>query len=950
MNPADDWQKVNEVFEAALEIEGVTAQHEFVSRACYGDEKLRTKVQGLLSANHQVDVEGFMRADALLAGARVLTADESVLPTYKRIGNYHLIREIGRGGMGAVYLAKREDFKQEVALKIIKRGMDTDDVVRRFLREREVLATLKHPHIAHLLDGGTTPDGLPFIVMEYVEGKPVTEYCEEQSLSVEELLVLFRKICLAVSYAHQNLVVHRDLKPSNILVTADGEPKLLDFGIARLLTHDETGQTIEQTAAGVALLTPEYASPEQIRGEKITTASDIYSLGVLLYELLTYTRPYKIKSRNSVEFIRAVCETEPERPSSAISRASSLGGVTTGRDSQRLIQAGRLSKSLKGDLDNIVLKALKKEPGKRYSSVEQFSEDIKRHLEGLPVLARAGSFGYGISKFIRRNRVPVAFAAVAFIALLVGLSVAIWQAIEVGTQRAKAEQRFKEVRRLANTLLTDLDEELKRLPGNHPARVKLARVSSEYLNGLAQETNDPVLLKELAIAYTRLGSEFGEQHLSSEEARTSLIRAIEISRKAQALAPTDLDVKHVLTRSLFTYLTLFGHEDRESSLRKRAEILSLQEEIVAADPTIENLTAAAFNYFHCGRDFELLGRDVQARQCFARQARIMEQQIAELSPTAETADERITLAYKYLILGVIKTERLSESGEEYSRRGMEIAVDLMAKYPDDRQAHAAVIDAHLDLGEFYRRKKEFSVALSFYRAGVITARQFNARSPKTWGDNRKSMVYLNGASPSKWGVEREVSLLLGRAVCLHETGARREALAKVREAFALRRAFTDTHLSVLPGKGNGLGLFFAQLQTFSLGIRVLALMGESAEAHLILREVEETWNKVAAEPLRKNEFSNELALIYLTLGDLDAGCQPDNTHPEILPSYDLGITCIKAKNMGKLKEARYWYEKAVNALTLSEKETAKLETNKILQNVREKASFVDSLLRLPAGG
>src|SRR6267142_949622 len=310
---ASRWQRLNEIFAAALAIES-DKQAELLQELCDGDQELQREAEEILAATQNADRLGFLKSDVFAAGARVLVANE--IPPGTLIGPYRVIREIGRGGMGAVYLASREGFQQRVALKIIKRGMNTDAIVRRFVQERDVLASLNHPNIARLLDGGTTDD-LPFIAMEFVEGETITEFCDQKRLTINERLVVFRKVCAAVAYAHQNLVIHRDIKPSNILIGKDGEPKLLDFGIAKLLSPDPMGNTIEQTATGANLMTPEYASPEQVRGEKITTASDIYSLGVLLYELLCGHRPFRLNNRSAIDVLQIIAERQPPAPSTA---------------------------------------------------------------------------------------------------------------------------------------------------------------------------------------------------------------------------------------------------------------------------------------------------------------------------------------------------------------------------------------------------------------------------------------------------------------------------------------------------------------------------------------------------------------------------------------------------------------------------------------------------------
>ena len=439
-----------------------------------------------------------------------------------RIGPYRVIRELGRGGMGTVSLAVRSDdaFQKRVAIKVLKRGMDTDAIVRRFRNERQILASLEHPYIAGLLDGGTTAEGLPYFAMEYVEGQPIDEYCDSRQLDTTARLQLFRKICAAVQHAHQNLIIHRDIKPANVLVTPDGTPKLLDFGIAKLLNPELGGQTLVPTLAGGQLMTPEYASPEQVRGLPVTTATDVYSLGVLLYELLTGRRPYRITSRNPADIAHVVCNSEPLRPSTVVTRvhddsapAEALtevavtGAAQTGTfHRMRVADTDRLRKRLAGDLDTIVLKALNKEPSRRYASVDQFSEDIRRHLAGRPVIARSDTLGYRTAKFVRRNRTAVAGAVLVALALIAGTIATAWQAREARRERARAEQRFNDVRQLANTSLFALHDAIRDLPGSTPARQMLVSRGLEYLDKLARDAGDrPDLKRELAGAYVKVG-------------------------------------------------------------------------------------------------------------------------------------------------------------------------------------------------------------------------------------------------------------------------------------------------------------------------------------------------------------------------------------------------------------------------------------------------------------
>jgi serine/threonine-protein kinase len=412
------WHRVEELFLTVAD-RPEAEREAYLTRVCGGDEELRREVLSLLASD---TTEDFIQKP--IAGAAIsLSPEPSDDLTGKRIAPYRLTRLVGRGGMGAVYEAVRDDdqFHQQVAIKLIKRGMDYDFVRERFLRERQILASLDHPHIARLFDGGATEDGRPYFVMEFVDGEPITDYCRRSELGLGEKLKLFRDVCSAVQHAHQKLVVHRDLKPSNVMVTADGTPKLLDFGIAKLLAPDPS-EAITRTATALRLMTPDCASPEQVRGGAITTATDVYSLGVVLYELLTARRPYQFETYSPVEIERAICDTEAPRPSEAAREQS--GGPP------------KLARQLAGDLDNIVLMALRKEPERRYQSVEQFSEDIRRYLSGLPVIARKDTFRYRAGKFARRHK-----AGVAIVALLAVFAVALaLLAVRLARERDRANQ------------------------------------------------------------------------------------------------------------------------------------------------------------------------------------------------------------------------------------------------------------------------------------------------------------------------------------------------------------------------------------------------------------------------------------------------------------------------------------------------------------------------------
>src|SRR5690242_17996856 len=421
-------ERVAQLFQDALE-QPVEERARFLAEKCGGNGALLAEVESLLTSDEDAGAANFWHGSAIDVEAANF-ALESDARLGQTIGPYRILEAISSGGMGTVYKAVRDDeaFQKYVAIKVIKRGMDTDFIVQRFRNERQILANLEHPNIARLLDGGATGDGLPYLVMEYVEGQPIDRYADEHGLAIPERLRLFRTVCAAVQYAHQNLVVHRDLKPSNILVTREGDPKLLDFGIAKLITPG--GGPAEQTVTMMRFLTPDYASPEQIRGEAITTVSDIYSLGVLLYKLLTGQRPYRVKTDNPDELARAICTETAERPSTALTRGGPVAMP---------VDAAKAQKRLSGDLDNIVLMAMRKEPERRYASVEQFSEDIRRDLEGLPVVAHKDTFSYRTAKFVRRHKAGAVAAALVVLTLVAGIAATAWQARTARRERDKEQ-------------------------------------------------------------------------------------------------------------------------------------------------------------------------------------------------------------------------------------------------------------------------------------------------------------------------------------------------------------------------------------------------------------------------------------------------------------------------------------------------------------------------------
>jgi non-specific serine/threonine protein kinase/serine/threonine-protein kinase len=563
---------------------------------------------------------------------------------------------------------------------------------KRFRRERQILASLNHPNITSLLDGGVSEFNEPFLVMEYVEGSPLQQFAEEQRLGVEERLRLFLTVCSAVAYAHRNLIIHRDIKPSNILVTKGGEPKLLDFGLAKIL--DDTLLDASQTASKFRAFTPAYASPEQIHGKKITTAGDVYSLGVLLYELLTGERPFSFERKSFEEILRLIDSTEPPRPSNTATRrhrgheGSESGGSKKQDGGAPGLARNPSPSQLKGDLDNIVLKALRREPERRYPSVQQFSEDIERHLKGLPVEARPNTLGYRAEKFVRRNKITVAAAALVALSLLAGFVSALWQANRAREQRDRAERRFSDVRHLSNALLSDIAPKIERLPGSTEARQSLVNQSLKYLDSLAQESGDDLQLQaELAAAYEKIGSLQGETRKPNlgdfPGAITSYEKAQAIRRRILEGLPADAENRRLLAENLRRVsITRWDQNDTQKSLADLDEALRIYESLIAEKPDSVELQAAfleariehAQGYSDKGRFTEaipILRETVEKLESLNRQAPDNDEVMRILSKGGATLGHALSWDNK------------QAEGETEMARALAIAESLVARHPND---------------------------------------------------------------------------------------------------------------------------------------------------------------------------------------------------------------------------------------------------------------------------
>jgi tetratricopeptide (TPR) repeat protein len=521
---------VSEALDAREEL-----RSEFITNRCGDDSAMADEVRSLVEA---CEAEERMMASCRLEPPARQTSRQGP----RRVGPYEIDRLLGRGGMGAVYLAHRADghFEQNVAIKLIDMPFATDLFHERFRQERQILAGLQHPYIARLLDGGVSADDELYLVMEYVDGVPIHRFCKER-YSQKQRIELFLRVCEAVQFAHQNFVVHRDLKPDNILVARDGTPRLLDFGTAKLLSPSLDKPDSQLTRDGFLSFTPQYASPEQFEGNPITTASDTYSLGVLLYLLLTGALPYELKDLTMGQMLKTVCDVAPRRPTAEI------GG-----------------KRLNADLEAILSKALRKEPGERYLTAERLADDLRAYLDGLPVAARRGSTRYRVGKFIRRHCWGLAFAAVLAATLISGVAGVVWQARVANQERRvaegerrKAEARSADLRQLSNSLLTELDTAIQQIPGSTGAQKLLVTSVLKHLDHLvADAKGDRQTQIDAANAYTQLaelqGSLYSQNLGDTSGALLSVSKAIALCEPFTGHDSKDRDAIHALANAQLT--------------------------------------------------------------------------------------------------------------------------------------------------------------------------------------------------------------------------------------------------------------------------------------------------------------------------------------------------------------------------------------------------------------
>jgi serine/threonine protein kinase len=781
-------QHLKQLFHAAVDL--APPDREAFLRANAGDDTLHREVAELLSAHESA---GDFISQPAMFDVGLIENDEvsrDAAVTGQQIGSYKIIRELGRGGMGAVYLAARADesFDKQVALKLIKRGMDSDAIIKRFVMERQILANLDHPNIARLIDGGTTEDGLPYFVLEYVEGTTITRYCDQRNLNTMERLKIFRQVCAAVQFAHQNLIVHRDLKPSNIIVTEDATPKLLDFGIAKLFSSDWSS-SIDATATIGRVLTPEYASPEELRGLPVTTSSDVYSLGVVLYELLSGHRPFNFDNRLPEDVARKIATSQPIKPSVVITRLEPARQTDDPEHVPRTPEAiGRtregniekLRRRLVGDLDNILLKALRKEPERRYASVQEFSEDIRRHLEGLPVNASPDTLDYRARKFAQRHKASVLAAAVVIVTLLGATAITTWQARVARRERDKAQQRFSQVRKLANAVLFEYHDGIEKLAGSTPVREKMVKDALEYLDNLSAESSgDPTLQSELAAAYEKVGdvqgNPFGANLGNQDGALASYKKSLAIrqavltadSRNSQTRsnlarsyekvgdilwakgesAESEANYRRALaiTKELSesgkladptSFVRLYNHigetqeqaGDLKGGLESHQHGLKASQDLVAIEPTNAAYQIAVTSaYAKIGDIFFQLDDYKKASEHYQAALPIVQKLLAA-DPTNTALRRKVGLILARVALAKMNTGELPQS-IEYNHQAIQILNDLFAADPNNVQIKYNLADVLGNLAETFGRMGDLSSAEENFREAISRFRELLAANP-----------------------------------------------------------------------------------------------------------------------------------------------------------------------------------------------------------------------------
>jgi non-specific serine/threonine protein kinase/serine/threonine-protein kinase len=727
------WNRVRDLVDAVLDLPQ-TDRAQYLDRAC-SEPELRKYVDSLILSYDRAG--GFLESPAPSVAS--LWSDRSPEDSWvgRRLGSYEILEEIGRGGMGAVYRAVRADdqYRKQVAVKLVKGGFENAFALSRFRSERQILASLEHANIARLIDGGTTDQGTPYFVMELVEGLPIDEYCDKHQLSIRKRLYLFRSVCSAVAYAHQNLIVHRDLKPGNLLVNREGVPKLLDFGIAKILAPDSASPNSEPTVAFLRVMTPEYASPEQIAGGPVSTSSDVYSLGVVLYILLTGHRPYEVDTRRPDEVADAICRSEPVRASIAAVQqpgtrrlGEKVDAVTP--ESVALARASRpqkLRRLLAGDLDNIVQMALRKEPERRYPSVEQLSEDIGRHLQGLPIRARRETFGYRAHKFVTRHKFSVGATVLLILSLIAGLLATLHEARIAQAQQARADRRFKDVRELANSLLFEVHDGIANLPGSTPVRKLLIERALKYLDSLSKEAKgDRSLQLELATAYDKVGDVQGQPREAnlgdSAGALASYEKALLMRESLAAEDPRDPKAMRDLVNSYIRLSDLqWRMGDRSGGLSNVRKEIPTARKLADLDPTNpQNKLLLAMCHADQGYKEAMMGGDRESGVAILLQGTRMFAEMVSERPDDPSIRRRLALTYGRMA----EIQRMSSQGDAESlvsfRKAIDALLPLLPLDPNNAEIRRLIAYYEHSIGELLGDMDQIPAALAQEREALAS--------------------------------------------------------------------------------------------------------------------------------------------------------------------------------------------------------------------------------------
>jgi serine/threonine protein kinase len=687
------WQQIKRVFAATLQ-HPAEERISYLRLACGTDDELLAEVCSLLEA--EARHSGFTEPSD--------QEPSSVEWKGRRLGSYRIVSEIGRGGMSHVYKAVRDDdqYHKQVAIKLLRPGLHTQSLLQRFRAERQMLAELSHPNIAQLLDGGVTETQAPYLVMEYIEGRPIDSYCEERSIRIRKRLELMRTLCGAVHYVHQHLVVHGDLKGNNILVTNNGVVKLLDFGIAKLLNANQSDNVVGTMLTWIAL-TPEYASPEQVRGEAITTASDVYSLGVLLYRLLAGALPFET-SRDS--FITDIADErtyrEPRLPSEKAAKGNAFYRQAVAE--------------IRGDLDAIVMKALRPEPNERYGSAEHLAEDLTRYLRGLPVQAKSSTATYRLTKFVKRHMAASISTSLLAVAMLTGVVATGWQTHVARVERARAERHLREVRELTNTYLRDVYDAAANLPGATAVRKLLVENSLKHISALESEANDSIeFQRDLAWAYQKFGDVQGD-YLGANLGDTqgaveSYRRALRLRQKIAARTDDRADQAQLLRSHVALSELLSAQSQVAESIEHAESAVRIGEQLApiphATDADRELLAVA---YTTLG---SALGPvDTKRALAALESGRTLFENLAKSQPNDPAARRDLALVFGRIGQVLMQEARQPREALPYYLRASDIAEGLLRENPLSAEIQRASSFIHSTLAEIYNELHEPETALT----------------------------------------------------------------------------------------------------------------------------------------------------------------------------------------------------------------------------------------------